>query len=292
MMRRNLAARLNALASKRIDAGEFSQGERLYTWSARLDPRWSVPWYNLGLHAKNRGRWRESLHYNRRALELDPKDEGSLWNLGIAATALHEWEEARRAWRAYGINIYDGAGEIEMAAVTACVRLDPRGRGEVVWGQRLDPARIIVFNVPLPDSRHRFRDVILNDGAANGTRLKGGQEFPVFDELEIWKVSEYSTFRVKLQVPDELAENRLAELCDLRQLGIEDWSTIRFICAECSRGNPKTHECQSKPLEDGARVFGFGAKKKEDPEHVLEEWLESCAGNAGPIELLFSASTQ
>lgn len=290
-MRRTLAGRLNALASKRIDAGKSSQGERFYTWSARLDPTWSVPWYNLGLHAKNCGRWRESLRYNRRALELDPKDEASLWNLGIAATALHEWDEARRAWRAYGINICDGVGEVEMDAATACVRLDPSGRGEVVWGQRIDPARIVVFNVPLPDSRHRFHDVILNDGAANGTRLKDGKEFPVFDELEIWKVSEYSTFRVTLQVPDKLAEDRLAELCDLRQLGIEDWSTIRFICAECSRGNPRPHDCASKPLEDGARVFGFGAKKREDLEQTLEEWLESCAGNVGSIELLLSAAT-
>jgi hypothetical protein len=292
MMRRNLAAHLNALASKRIDAGNFSQGERLYAWSARLDPKWSVPWYNLGLHAKNSGRWRESLHYNRRALELEPKDQASLWNLGIAATALHEWGEARRAWRAYGIDIFDGTGEVEMAALTACVRLDPQGCGEVVWGQRLDPARIMVFNVPLPDSRHRYLDVILNDGAANGTRRKDGTEFPVFDELEIWKVSEYSTFRVRLQVPDEASEKRLAELCDLRQLGIEDWSTIRFICAECSRGNPKPHDCKAKPPEDGSKAFGFGAKKREDLEHVLEEWLESCPCSAGPIELLLSANTQ
>jgi hypothetical protein len=159
-------------------------------------------------------------------------------------------------------------------------------------GQRIDPARIVVFNVPLPDSRHRFHDVILNDGAVSGTRVKDGKEFPVFDELEIWKVSEYSTFRVKLQVPDKLAENRLAQLCDLRQLGIEDWSTIRFICAECSRGNPRPHDCTTKPLEDGARVFGFGAKKREDLEQVLEEWLGSCAGNTGSIELLLSAAAQ
>jgi hypothetical protein len=56
-------------------------------------------------------------------------------DLGIAATALHEWDEARRAWRAYGINICDGVGEVEMDAATACVRLDPGGRGEVVWAK-------------------------------------------------------------------------------------------------------------------------------------------------------------
>jgi hypothetical protein len=82
--------------------------------------------------------------------------------LGIAATALHDWPEA---------------------AATACVRLNPQSSGEVVWGERLDPARLVILNVPLPESRHRFRDIILNDGAENGTRAVGGIQVPVFAEF-------------------------------------------------------------------------------------------------------------
>ena len=35
-----------------------------------------------------------------------------------------------------------------MPKVTACVRIDPSGMREVVWGTRLDPALIRIQNVP------------------------------------------------------------------------------------------------------------------------------------------------
>jgi hypothetical protein len=290
-MRRSLAELLNGLGSTSIDKGKFALGERLYAMAARADSRWSVPWYNLGLHAKNTGQWKESLRFNQRALELNPTDEAAWWNLGIAATALRDWNEARRAWKSYGIKLDDGVGEVLMSAVTACARLDPTGQGEVVWGHRLDPARMVILSVPLPESGFRFHDIILNDGASNGARVdQNGREVPVFDELSIWEVSEYSTLRANLQIPDGTAEERLIELCQTHQLGIEDWTTIRFICASCSRGNPGPHECDAKPLEDGSRRFGFGAKEKEDLSKVLEEWASTHAGAGfGRLDLVLSA---
>ena len=278
-MRRSFAELSNAFGSRLIDKGKTSLGVFLYKVSAKADPRWSVPWYNLGLHAKNTGRWKESLRFNQRALELDSEDQAAWWNLGIAATALHDWPEARRAWRSYGIEIPGESGEVLWEPGQACVRLDPRNSGEVVWGERLDPARIVILNVPLPESGHRFQDIVLNDGASNGSRVdEHGNKVPVFDELSIWKVSDYSTFRVKLQVPDDEAERRLVESCHMHQLGIEDWSTIRFVCADCSRANLGPHECVAKPLENGTRRFGFGAKSDRDLLNVLHEWTSLAEG--------------
>lgn len=179
-----------------------------------------------------------------------------------------------------------------MPPVTACVRIAPDGCGEVAWGERLDPARIAILNVPLPDSGHRFYDIILNDGASNGTRTdQHGNQVPVFDELSIWEVSQYSTFRARLRIPDEAAEKHLIDLCNAREFGVEDWSTIRFICAECSRGNPGPHQCEAKPLEDGTRRFGFGAKSQQELLTVLREW-SSAHGSAdvGELELVLSAT--
>jgi hypothetical protein len=291
-MRRALAAWLNDRGSQSINSGKSTRGERFYKWASSVDPRWSVPWYNLGLHTKNIGRWRDSLRSNQRALELDPSDEAAWWNLGIAATALRDWSEAGRAWKGCGIEFEATDGEVRTPTVTACVRLDPAGLGEVVWGQRLDPARMVILNVPLPESGHRFHDIILNDGASNGTRIdENGREVPVFDELSIWEVSEYSTFRVSLQIPDEPAEEGLINVCRTQQLGVEDWTTIRFVCAKCSKGNPGPHECDAKPLDDGSRRFGFGARKLEDLSRVLQEWASRNAGaDFGPLELLLSAA--
>jgi len=291
-MRRILAEFLNMLGSRAIDIGKPNLGKSMYRFAASVDPRWSVPWYNLGLQAKYEGRWEESQRFNQRAVELNPSDEAAWWNLGIAATALKNWSEARRAWKACGTELIEGGEDVRMPPVTGCVRLDPNGRGEVVWGERLDPARIVVLNVPLPESSRRFRDIILNDGATNGKRTDScGNEISVFDELCIWKVSPYSTFRAHLRIPDETAEKHLIELCNAHEFGVEDWSTMRFICAECSRGTPGPHRCEAKPLQDGTRRFGFGAKSQQELLAVLREWSSANASaDVGELELVLSVT--
>ncbi len=126
-MRQKLAEWLNQYGNAASDAGKLRGAERLYKLASTLAPQWSVPWYNLGLLTKNTGRWEDSLIFDQRALSLNPGDEGACWNLGIAATAMHDWPEARRAWKHYGIDISDGVGEVMTAPVSACVRLNPRG---------------------------------------------------------------------------------------------------------------------------------------------------------------------
>ena len=271
-MRQKLAEWLNQCGNAASDAGKLQGAEHLYKLASMLAPRWSVPWYNLGLLTKNTGRWRESLIFNQRALSLNLEDEGACWNLGIAATALHDWPEARRAWKHYGIDIGEGAGEVITPAVTACVRLNPKSSGEVVWGERLDPARLVILSVPLPESRHRFRDIVLNDGAENGTREMGDTQVPVFDELTVWRASEYSTLKVKLRVPNDDSERQLVKICDASGIGVEDWSTVKIICDECSRGNPGPHDCKSKETNAGIRIFGLAAKKQEDAARALRKW--------------------
>jgi len=289
-MRQKLAEWLNQYGNATSDAGKLRGAERLYKLASTLAPRWSVPWYNLGLLTKNTGRWEDSLRFNQRALRLNPGDEGACWNLGIAATAMHDWLEARRAWKHYGIEVSDGAGEVMTPPVSACVRLNPRGSGEVVWGERLDPARLVILNVPLPESHHRFRDIVLNDGAANGTRVKAGVQVPVFDELGIWRASEYSTIRVTLRVPNDEAEHQLVQICAASRIGLEDWSTIRILCDECSRGNPGPHDCKAREPEEGTRRFGLAAENFEDAVSALHDWMAVSEGaQIKDLETVFDA---
>lgn len=262
----------------------------LYRAASVLAPTWSAPRYNLGLRAKYQGRWQESLNYNQQAVLLDPDDEAGWWNLAIAATALRDWNEAQRAWSALGIHTFKEDDELRTPEIKACVRLDPDGRGEVVWGLRLDPARIVLLSLPLPESHHRFHDIVLNDGAQEGTRRNGDVEVPVFNELQVWQRSAYSTYEVDLTVPDKKGQEALVDICDKLEVGLEDWSTIRFICAECSRGSPKPHECRSdRPA--GEAKYGFSAKKQSDLQHALETWSGTVAGaEFGNIELRLDAS--
>src|SRR5260370_16889563 len=109
----------------------------------------------------------ERLGSKQGGLELKGTDEAAWGNLGIAATALRDWPEASRAWKGCGIQFEASDGEVRMPTVTACVRLDPAGLGEVVWAQLLDPARMIILTVPLPESGNRFPDITLNAGASH-----------------------------------------------------------------------------------------------------------------------------
>jgi hypothetical protein len=277
-MRQKLAEWFNQYGNLTSDAGNLRRAARFYKLASSFAPQWSVPWYNLGLLTKNAGQWEDSLKFNQRALSLNSEDEGACWNLGIAATALHNWPEARRAWNHYGIEIGDGSGEVLMPPLSGCIRLNPRGSGEVEWGERLDPARMVILNVPLPESNYRFRDIVLNDGAANGTRVKDGVEVPVFDELGIWRASDYSTFTTTLLLPDEESERQLVRICNASSIGVEDWSSIRIICDKCSRGNPGPHDCVARESEDGSRRFGFAALDCEDAVRALRDWMTVSGG--------------
>ena len=104
------AERLLAEGLELEHAGDSPAAERAYHAAAELSPEWSVPFYNLGLMYKYQHRWRESLEFNKRATTLAPDDEAGWWNLGIAATALSDWKEARNAWAKCGMNPPDGAG--------------------------------------------------------------------------------------------------------------------------------------------------------------------------------------
>ena len=260
-------------------------------------PRWlggkndgarAIEAYNLGLAAKYAGEWEESLRQNLLADKLRPGDEATLWNLGIAATALSDWDEARRAWKAFGIKtINDGPGEVAAPSGRACVRLDPNGMAEVVWGERIDPARIRVLNVPLPSSERRYGDVLINDGAPEGNRISNGEEYPVFDELGIWKKSTYSTYQVELVLPSASAMESLEEKCRRGDMWVEDWGTVRTLCEACSRGNPQQHDCAS--VETGRSKFGFAAKSEVGLRDLLQEWSEVEDGaQVGSISLVVS----
>lgn len=185
------------------ETGDLERAALAYGRATRLAPEWSVPWYNLGLVRKYQRQWAESLRCNLRATELDPEDEAAWWNAGIAATALGDWEVARLAWEAVGIKLPPGEGEIRMRLGLTPIRLNPDGQGEVVWCERIDPARAIIRNVPLPESGHRYGDLQLHDGAPNGTRVYQGQEMPVFDALQLLQASLYTTYQVRVRVGDE-----------------------------------------------------------------------------------------
>lgn len=171
------------------EAGDDDEALALYAQFLALRPDHAAAHYNVGLIHKYRGDWQASREANRRAVELDPADEASNWNLAIAATALNDWHTAREVWHRLGYGIAPGDQPIAADFGRALTRLNPDGDPEVVWGRRVDPVRLHIENVPLPSSGYRFGDVVLHDGAATGQRVSEGREYAVFNAFGLHQPS-------------------------------------------------------------------------------------------------------
>ncbi|MFG1813361.1 hypothetical protein ACGFIF_06310 [Kribbella sp. NPDC049174] len=255
-------------------------------------PKSFKAWFEAGLYSKARGEWAESAARNRRAVELFTSRVAgefdgvnpAAWNLGIAATALGDWATARQAWAAYGIDgVGAGSEPIDGDFGLTPVRLNPDrpslphqvspefGDAEVVWCWRRSPAHAVISSVPLPESGHRFRDVVLHDGEPKGQRRLDDQEVSVFDELARLDESGLPTWQAQLlgAEPDDLAA--LADIIGPRGLGLDDWSGIRLMCSECSHGTPgPEHDHAAAPTD--TTVVGL-AGSEADLRACFDEWL-------------------
>lgn len=195
---------------------DLDAAERCYMEAVESDGSLSGAWFDLGLIAKWRLQWAECVEFNMRAASLAPASEQAgnpaYWNAGIAATALRDWATARWAWRSFGIPIADGDGAVAENFGLGVVRLPG---GETVWGKRLDPARMQLLSIPLPDDGFRTDDIVLHDGQPVGSRVSGGREYSVFNVIERWQGSPVPTISVEIIAN----EADVAELLQRRRLG-------------------------------------------------------------------------
>jgi hypothetical protein len=274
------------------EAGDTRAAVDLADELLALTPDSAFSWFHAGMLSKALGRWEESAVRNARAVELfTPEDAEAFdgenpaaWNLGIAATALGDWSKARGAWRAYGIDVGDGNGPIDENFGTCPIRINPEpaiphqivpilGATEVVWCWRRSPAHGVIASVPLPESGHRFRDVVLHDGQPRGSRMLNGQERPVFDELARLEDSGLPTWQAYVVGATSDDHEVLSDLVGPRGLGVDDWSGIRMLCAQCSLGSPDaghTHE----PVREDATRLGF-AGDETGLRSAIDEWLDA-----------------
>ncbi|MEU3465140.1 hypothetical protein ABZ721_35000 [Streptomyces sp. NPDC006733] len=238
-----------------IGDGRYEDAGALLTRAADMEPWLSESWYNLALLHKFRHDWEQARTAGLRAVALLDRDSGApdWWNLGIAATALQDWPLARRSWQAYGLRLPSGSAEsaseeaVRLALGSAAVRLSPEGEAEVVWGRRLDPARIEVLSIPLPSSGRRWGEVVLHDGVPHGERAtaEGSAKsvYPVFDEIELWAPSPVPTWLVLLEAATASDRDALERLAADAGFAAEDWSSsVRLLCRTCSESRMPTDD--------------------------------------------------
>jgi len=281
------AAKLNAEGEDLWEEGRTSEAVEKYLEAIACDPENAVSHYNIGLVYKYQGEWEKSFRFNRTANELDPEDEAARWNLAIAATALRNWEVARKKWQENGLRLEGSEGPIEMNLGMTPVRLNPEEGGEVVWATRIDPARARIESIPFPESGYRYGDIVLNDGAAVGYRQVGGREYPVFNVLELFEPSSFETYVALVAIEDPSDLETLRRIFSESRSAAEDWTvTVRFLCRQCSEGRP--HETHDHDLEEETEPtehrIGIAVHPSEDVRELLSRWEAESNGKVLSIE--------
>lgn len=263
-----------------MDRGALAEASRHFAELLADEPGDGVLHYMRGLAHKYLLDWPTSLDHNLRAIELmDDVGEAEHWNAAIAATGLGDWARARALWQACGIQVPDGNGPIVSDYGVAVVRLNPWNGGETVWMRRIDPVRARLLNVPLPESGHRFNDIVLHDGASTGSRWDGDRKAPVFNELQRLESSDFATHVAF--VGCDRAED-LKHLLDASVPGVgylEDWTeTVRHYCMRCSYGTPHRHDAQATNDWTRDRNVGIAAQSRKSAEKVLSDWAKGGPG--------------
>ncbi len=281
-MSEDSASRAQALHDQGLaksEAGDLDGALALYLEALALDRSRPDTLYNVALHYKYRREWEKALRYNRLSIELRPDDEPTNWNLAIAATALKDWGAAREAWARVGMKFEDSEGPIIANFGLAPVRLNGFGDDgsavEVVWARRLSPVTARILNIPTPEAKYRYGDVVLHDGAGTGTRVDAeGRELPVFNVFELVEPSEFVTFDVQVEAPDEKAIESLRAASEAAEVEFEDWTDLRVLCRACSEGRPHESHEQEKPVMgwESSRRVGMAARDFAPVEAILERW--------------------
>jgi tetratricopeptide (TPR) repeat protein len=282
----NLRNAVDQLLDEAEALGDIERAMPLYERALALDPDRAATHYNIGLVYKYRGAWTESLHHNRRASDLRADDEASNWNMGIAATALRDWAVAREAWRRVGIQIAEGDGPIHEDFGMTPVRLNPDGGGEVVWGRRIDPVRVVLENTPCPASGFRAGDLVLHDGAPVGERQHNGRTYSVFNVLELFEPSANSTYEAEVRARDAADLKALTTALTKARVNHEIWTTnVRTLCKLCSEGTPHEHAGDDGqiPAWPDSHILGISTTSPVAARRVLERWS---AGGYGRLTRL------
>jgi hypothetical protein len=204
---------------------------RAYQLALTIDDGKGAWWFQLGILHKWRGRFREGLEANRKAIARSGADRGILWNLGICATAAGEGQAALEVWRSMGMPCeLSKAGmpfvpDIPAMQVRVATMGEEVGEGdplpasavtfEVVWVQPLSPCHGVVQSPTARRASVDYGDVVLWDGAPVRVSNIDQRPVPVFPLLWVLRPGDERRLRfVGMQKDAGLVEELSRELGD------------------------------------------------------------------------------
>jgi hypothetical protein len=191
---------INMADALRLMGPEYDEeAHKAYQLALSIDDTRAGWWFGLGLLHKWRGRFREGLAANQKALARGGARRPALWNLAICATALGEGALALEAWAELGIK-----GELSQAGMPfvpdmPALQVRVATLGEDTGQHDPLPAKAVTFEVlwvtpfspchgaiQTPTARRAsvdLGDVVLWDGAPVELREVRGTRVPIFPLL-------------------------------------------------------------------------------------------------------------
>lgn len=266
------------------EAEDVYNAIKLYKRIIKLQPQWLPPYLQLRTIYKRRREWKPAYHYTKRSLSLNSTHSDVWWDLGIAATALKKWRIANNVWGKFNFPSSFPAKDREFCSLY----LNRGKQFEVVLARPLCPARAEILSIPLPESRQRFRDIVLYDRRElKGYNIAGGKKLPVFNFLGHWKHSSYHTFSCELHTCREEDIRLMESLCRQAGYGFENWSNASLnFSPGIRKGVPEFYtfkERDGEPAADMQKV-AIAAHNRREVERLLQQWRLISLKEHGALE--------
>ena len=159
-----------------------------------------------------------------------------------------------------------------MGLIPVCLNSDTAP--EIVWADRIDPARARIVSVPTAGSGYHYRDLILIDAEVSGYRVMQGQRHKVYNQLQVLRRSRYQTWTVRLSAVSVSDVNVLDGLCLGEELGFDNWSNM--VSSTVRKNANQLPEYYNEGLEldqtSDEVIVSIAAMEEEAVLNILSEW--------------------
>ena len=241
--------------------GLIRKAFKTFLQSEQLQPEDPETLGHIGHIYQQYGHWHQSLDYCQRASALAPEDKKVQRDLALAATAVKDWDLARQIWRAMGLPVKGQQGPVSIHFGMAPIRLMDGDDYEVVWAKRIDPVRAVITSVPFANKNFHYGDVVLHGSKTEETQEAYGIQYPLFNALEMFERSRFTTQQVTLELADPNDFYQLITLFCTSKHQMEDW----------------THNLL--PMQDGLKkVIGVAVYDQQPIEPLFDIWQKQCQG--------------
>lgn len=258
--------------------------ETSYSRLVSLLPNVSWTHFNQGLYFKTRGKFKQGVLANQRAVE-NAKDPGQayFWNLGICATGAKEGATALRIWKHLGQNIEMGRFDLPEGKYPSCkvklsehplaersVENDYPGHEETIWIERLSPCHGIIRSVLYEDLGVNYGDVILFDGAPITYHLYGDEKIAVFPHLATLRKNKYQFFDFRSTQAKSGVLNALSGSLKQDAVVYSHSENFQILCSTCWNDPSIQHDHHKQ--EEKLIVAGrIAAPPNMNPQDLLEQ---------------------